>query len=308
VEPAPPAGEAPKGQASLVDLLPEKFKDKDDAASLQKMLKALQEQETLLTQKSQEVSQLQNVVQELSRKPREEYHAPVTTTTPAPAATPARVEPEVEVDDMGFLDAPVTNAVAIATKVATKIAEEVARRVSVEQIRDYDTFALRRQTFERFRIEHPDFDSLKAEFAEACRVHPEWDNDVNGLPKLYDFAKTLSKAKAAAPAGNPAGQTVQPAIDIAKLKAEIKAEVEAEAMEKAKQAIKEEILRRKAAAGIVSTSPMTTPADRVAPSNRTVPMTPNEKAIQDMIDSGPQGLTKMLSPYEASLSIQRAAQ
>jgi len=311
-EPAPPAGEPPKGQANLVDLLPEKFKDKDDAASLQKMLKALQEQEALLTQKSQEVSQLQNVVQELSRKPREEYRTP-QAATPQPAAPATKQTPtEPEIDDLGFLDAPVVNSRAIAREVATQVAEEVARRVAVEQLRDYDTFTLRRSTFEKFRSEHSDFEQIRPEFSEACKLHPEWDNDVNGLPKLYDLAKTLAKARAtqqppvAQPTVQPAPQST-PGFDIEKLKAEIRAEVEATAVEKAKQAILEEIKRRRAASGIVSTSPSTTPADRVAPANRTVPLTPAEKTIQDMIDSGPQGLSKVLSPYETSLSLLRAS-
>lgn len=302
---APPATEAPKGQANLMNLVPDKFKGEDEAASLTKMLKALQEQEAALTQRSQEVSQLQNVVQELSRKPREEYR-PQPVAQPQQTAQPKTQEPTMpDVDDLGFLDAPVANTQAIATAIATKVAEEVARRISVEQLRDYDTFALRRTTFERFRAEHSDFDSIKTEFAEACRLHPEWDNDINGLPKLYDLAKTLAKAKGVAPAVTPAQPT--PAVDVAKLKAEIKAEVEAEATEKAYNRIKEEILRRKAAAGIMSTAPGTSPAERVAPVTRTVPLTPSEKAIQDMIDSGPQGLTRVLSPYEPSLALERAS-
>lgn len=145
-EPAPPAGETVKGQANLVDLMPEKFRDKDEAASLQKMLKAMQEQESELTRKSQELSQLQNVVQELSR-PREEYKPP-QRVAPQPAAQPVKApEPEVEVDDLTFLDSPVANAKAIAEAAARRIVEEVSRRVSVEQIRDYDTFSLRRTTF-----------------------------------------------------------------------------------------------------------------------------------------------------------------
>jgi hypothetical protein len=301
-EPTPPVVEAPKGQAILMDLVPEKFREKDDAASLTKMIKALQEQETALTQKSQEVSQLQNVVQELSRKPREEYRAPQPTAQPT--AQPKTPEPEVEVDDLGFLDSPVANAKAIATQVAKQVAEEVARRVSVEQIRDYDTFTLRRTTFDQFRKDHPDFDTVKAEFSEACRIHPEWDNDINGLPKLYDLAKTLAKARNVAPAVTPAQPA--PVIDIEKLTAEITARVEAQAVEKAKQAILEEIKKRRAAAGIISTSPATNPADRVTPSTRTVPLTPGEKTLQDMLDSGPKGLD-VLNPYNPSLSVERAS-
>lgn len=303
-EVTPPVTETPKGQADLLNLVPEKFREKDEAASLTKMIKALQEQEATLTQKSQEVSQLQNVVQELSRKPREEYRP--TSQVPQPAAQPTRTpEPEVEMDDLGFLDAPVANTKAIALQVATKVAEEVARRISVEHLKDYDTFALRRTTFDKFRSEHPDFDTIRTEFSEACRMHPEWDNDVTGLPKLYDLAKILVKAKGVTPAVTPAQSS--PAIDIERLTAEITAKVEAGAVEKAKQAIKEEILRRKAAAGIVSTSPASTSTERVAASSRTVPLTPEEKTFQDMMDSGPKGLSKVLSPYEPSLSVERAA-
>jgi hypothetical protein len=300
-EPAPPAGEPVKGQADLMNLVPDKFKEKDEAASLTKMIKALQEQETMLTQKSQEVSQLQNVVQELSRKPRDEYRPPQTKTQPA--AQPTTPEPIVEVDDLGFLDAPVANTRAIATQVAKQVAEEIARRVSVEQLRDYDTFTLRRTTFDKFRADHSDFETIRAEFSEACKLHPEWDNDINGLPKLYDLAKTLVKARNVAPAVTPAQPS--PVIDIEKLKAEIRAEVEASSYEKAKQAIKDEITRRRAAAGIVSTQSGVTPVDRVTPSSRTVALTPEEKTFQDMVDSGPQGL-KELSPYGTPLSVERA--
>jgi hypothetical protein len=302
VETTPPVVEAAKGQADLMNLVPEKFKEKDEAASLSKMIKALQEQETMLTQKSQEVSQLQNVVQELSRKPREEYHPTQTPTQPAaPAKTP---EPEVEIDDLGFLDSPVANTKAIATQVAKQVAEEIARRISVEQLKDYDTFTLRRTTFEKFRADHSDFDTIKVEFSEACRIHPEWDNDINGLPKLYDLAKQLAKAKGVAPAVTPA--TLTPAVDIERLKADLRVEVEAEMKKTARQELLDEINRRKAAAGIVSTSPLMTPADRVATSTRTVPLTPEEKTIQDMIDSGPQGL-KELSPFRTSLAVERAS-
>src|SRR3972149_6915172 len=43
VEPTTPVEEASKGQAGLMDLVPDKFKDKDDAAALSKMVRALQE-------------------------------------------------------------------------------------------------------------------------------------------------------------------------------------------------------------------------------------------------------------------------
>lgn len=307
-EPTPPVGEPVKGQANLVDLMPEKFRDKDEAASLQKMLKAMQEQESELTRKSQELSQLQNVVQELSR-PREEYK-PQHRPAPQPAAQPVKApEPEVEVDDLTFLDSPVANAKAIAEATARRVVEEVSRRVSVEQIRDYDTFSLRRTTFEKFRADHADFDTLRAEFAEACRIHPEWDNDIQGLPKLYDFAKTLAKARGVAT--NVTVSTIPvtpaPAVDVEKLRAQIIAEVEASSYAKAKQAILDEIKKRQAAAGIVSSTPWTTAADRVTPQPRTTPLTEEEKTIQAMLDSGPAGL-RDLNPYNPSLSIQRASQ
>jgi len=307
-ESAPPAEETVQGQANLVDLMPEKFRDKDEAASLQKMLKAMQEQESELTRKSQELSQLQNVVQELSR-PREEYQ-PKQQVTSQPAGQPVKAaELEVEVDDLTFLDSPVANSKAIAEAAARKVVEEVSRRVSVEQIRDYDTFSLRRSTFEKFRSDHKDFDSIRAEFAEACRIHPEWDNDIQGLPKLYDFAKTLAKARGVTTDATPSTIPVPatPAVDMAALRAQIIAEVEASSYVKARQAITDEIVKRKAAAGIVATTPWQTPEQRVTLQARTTPLTPEEQAIKDMVDSGPAGL-RALNPYDPSLSIQRASQ
>ena len=297
-EVTPPVTEPSKGQADLMNLVPEKFRDKDEAASLNRMTKALQDTEAELTRRSQELSQLQSVVQELSRKPREEFRTSQTQQVTQPAAQPTKVaEPDVEIDDMSFLDSPVANAVAIARKVAKEIAEETSKRVSVEQIRDYDTFTLRRSTFEKFKADHSDFDNFKSEFAEACRLHPEWDNDVNGLPRLYDLAKTLAKARGTQTTTNV------PAIDIEKLKAEIRAEVEASSYEKAKQAVVEEIKRRKAAAGSISSNPLTTPQERVSPFVKTEPLTDEEKIFKDMVDSGPRTL-KELGQYGDILSLK----
>ena len=278
-EVVPPTTETPKGQADLMNLMPEKFRDKDEAASLTKMTRALQDTEAELTRRSQELSQLQNVVQELSRKPREEYRPPQTQQAVQPTKVP---EPEVEIDDMSFLDSPVNSTAAIARKVAKEVAEEVSRRVSVEQIRDYDTFSARRTTFEKFKADHSDFDNFKSEFAEACRLHPEWDNDISGLPKLYDFAKTLAKAR-----GTTSTSTNVSAIDIEALTAKIRGEVEASSYEKAKQSITEEIKRRKAAAGIMSSS-STTAQEKSAAQARTVPLTPEEAEFDAMMRSGPK--------------------
>lgn len=302
-EPAPPAGETAKGQANLMNLMPDKFKDTDEAASLNKMLKAMQEQEAELTRKSQELSQLQNVVHELSRpvepmrvqqQPQRQIQEPQAQQVELP-----------EVDDLSFLDSPVNNTKAIAEVVARQIAEETARRVATEHIRDYDTFSMRRSTFERFRAAHPDFDNLRVEFSEACRLHPEWDNDINGLPKLYELAKTLASALRPGQTQR-ATQQPQQSVDVEKLKAEIRAEVEASSFEKAKQAIKEEIMKRKAASGIVSTTGSTTPAERIAPNQKTVPLTREEQVFKEMVDSGPKGLD-VLSPWNPSLSVERAS-
>lgn len=306
-EPAPPVGEPPSGQADLMNLVPDKFKDKDAAASLAKMTKALQDSEAELTRRSQENSQLQNVVQELSRRPREDYRPVQTPAQPQSQAAPKpAAEPEPEVDDMSFLDSPVVNTKALIKAMAPQIAEEVARRISVEQIRDYDTFALRRTTFESFRSTHSDFDNFRTEFAEACKLHPEWDNDVNGLPKLYDEAKRIAISRAKSLNINTAAPA--PAIDIEKLKAEIKAEVEASSYEKAKQSILEEIKRRKAAGGMVPSSPSGRPEDRVNAPQRTVPLTDEDKIFQAMVDSGPKNLMKdMTGQYADILNLTRNA-
>lgn len=300
VEAAPLAAEPSKGQADLMSLVPEKFRDKDEAASLAKMTKALQDSEAELTRRSQELSQLHNVVQELSRKPREEYQSRQSVMT-----TPTKTveEPEVEIDDMSFLDSPAQSAI----KIAKKVAEEVARRVSIEQIKEYDTFATRRRTFESFLMDHKDFNNYRVEFAEACRLHPEWDNDINGLPKLYDLAKQIAAARAMTPTQQPGTpQTLQtPVIDVEKLKAEIKAEVEASSFEKARQAILEEIKRRKAAGGTIPSGPSSLPQDRITSSSRTVPLTEEEKIFKDMMDAGPQNL-KELGPYADILNLTRA--
>lgn len=305
VETTPPVVEATKGQANLLNLVPEKFRAEDEAASLNKMVKAMQEQEAELTRKSQELSQLQNVVQELAKSPRAEYR-PIAPTQPT--VQPVKVEtPVEEPDDLGFLDQPVASTKTIVTKIINELVPEIVKQISVEQIKDYDTFATRRSTFEKFRADHSDFDQYKSEFAEACSLHPEWDRAIDGLSKLYDFAKVLAKARGgAAVTPTPAVTQPTPTIDIEKLKADIRAEVEASAVEKATQNLLAEIKRRRAVAGIVSSSPASTPAERSIIQPRTEPLTPEEKEFQDMVDSGPKVL-RVLDPYGPSLTVERAA-
>lgn len=277
-EPAPPAGEPAKGQADLMNLVPEKFRDKDEAASLNKMVKALQEAEASLTQKSQELSQLQNVVQELSTKPSQ----PVPTYQPMyPKTEPKKGEPEPEIDDASFFENAVENS--------RRIAREEARKATVEGLREYDTFSIRRNTLERFKVDHPDFDNYRNEFVEACRMHPEWDNDLSALPKLYEAARAIAQARARVINPQPQPQS-QPVIDVEKLKAEIRAELEASSYDKARQDILNEINRRKAATGIISSTSAVTPQDRINAPGKTREMTAEEKILDEMMKSGPKAL------------------
>lgn len=293
VESTPPVEEPSKGQAGLMDLLPDKFKDKDEAAALSKMVKALQELESENTRKSQELSQLSNVVQELSKAPvrREEY-------APTARQVPKQAEPEEDdVDDSIFFDKP--------TESTKRVFQKEFKKAIVDALHEYDTFALRRDTLARFKESHPDFDSLRNEIVEVCRIHPEWDNDLNGLPKIYDAAKALASARNIALNVNKPASAITPAVDVEKLKAELKAELESSSFEKAKQAIIEEIKRRKAAAGIISSSRTSTPQERVNPQPTTTPLTEEEKIFKAMMDSGPQTL-RDLGQYGDILTLPKA--
>lgn len=258
-EPAPPAVEAPKGQANLMDLIPAKFIEKDEAESLKKMTKSYAELEAELTRKSQELSQLQ------SQKRLE-----------VPTPEPQKVEPkkiEEEVDDSGFFDSPSANA--------KKIAIAAAKEVFNSEIKHYDTFSTRRSALERFRDSHPDFENFRGEVVEVCRIHPEWDQDVGALPKIYEAAKSLAIEKARKL--NPAQS-----VNVDELTAKITAEVEASAYERARKAIMDEIQKRKSAAGIITSTP--DPVSKLTPQSKTEPLTHSEEVFKAMMEAGPKNL------------------
>jgi Holliday junction resolvase RusA-like endonuclease len=261
--------------------VPEKFRGSDEAATLDKMLKALQDAETALTQSNQERSQLQNIVQDLSKRPREEFR-PQTQTTQTAATVVKKEESEEEIDDATFFDKPVE----LSRKIAAQVAREIAREEATKTVQHYDTFATRRSVLERFKETHPDFDNFRSEVVEVCRMHPEWDNDLNGLPKIYEAAKTLAIAKAKAVSTS----SPQVNINVEELKAQIKAEVEAEAFNKAKQAIIDEVKKRKAASGILSSTNTATSSDRASSGSKTTEMSPEDKILDEMLKSGPKSL------------------
>ncbi len=260
VEPTPPVGESDKGQADLLNALPEQFRDKDVAASVHKMSDAFTSLQAKSTQDSQELSELRRMVSDLTNR-KGAIPNPTVTETP-------KVE---EVDDTDFFDKPGENS------------KKIAKQVFGELIREYDTFIVRRDALNRFKSTHSDFDTFQAEILEACKVHPEWDNDITALPRIYEAAKSLAADKARRV--NPA-----PTINVEELTAKIRAEVEAGAVDKARQSILEEIRKRKAAAGITSSTSPTDPATRLQAQTKTTPMTSEEKTFDDMMRSGPKGL------------------
>jgi hypothetical protein len=264
--------------------VPEKFRGQDEAATLDKMLKALQDAESALTQSNQERSQLQTIVSDLTRRPREEYRPQVQTQNQPETK---KEDPEEDLDDSAYFDSPVQNTLKLIDKRLEKRGREIAREESTKTVQHYDTFATRRAVLERFKETHSDFDNFKNEIVEVCRMHPEWDNDLNGLPKIYEAAKTLAIAKAQSLTRptNTSNQTV----DVDKLRAEIKAEVEASAVEKARQGILDEIRRRRAASGILSSN-ATNVSDRVNSPGKTAPLSPEDTVLDEMIKSGPKSL------------------
>lgn len=272
----PPVVKVGDGQAELLNEIPDKFREKDNATgSIKKMVKANQDLEAELTRKSQELSQLQSIVNEISRKPLSIPNTPVRTEEPT------KVEPEEVIDDATFFDKPTDNTVKLIKKYAPQIAKEIL----VAGLQHYDTYITRRQVLDRFKSEHSDFDNFRSEVVEVCKEHPEWDNDVASLPKIYSAAK--EKAIAKARALNP---QVANTLDIEKLKADIRAELEDSSVEKARLKIIDEIKKRKAAAGILTSGSPVNVSDRLKGQPKATPMTDEEKIFDDMLKSGYKGL------------------
>ena len=268
--PAPrvPTPEPAKGQADdgLLNRVPEKFRDKDAATSIEKMSKSYGEVESELARTRNDLSELQRFVQQLStQRQQQQYAAPQRQVQQAP--------PEEEVDDAGFYEKPVENT--------TKIAQREAARILAAGLMQYDQYAMKRTMVDSFKASHPDFDQFRTEMGEVLRENPQWEADPNALPRIYDAAKRKAASKL---------QLVQPQtqntsnVDIEKLKAEWMQE----AVQKAQEQLLEGLKKRKAAAGALGGSAPTTVQQRVTTPSREKPLSFEEQLIKEMRDSGPK--------------------
>jgi hypothetical protein len=261
----PLTAEPPKGEP-ILDLIPDKFKEKDVQAAVSKMSKSYTQLEADLQKEKDEKANMQKILDSLAA-PRPAGPAPVL---PAPK--------EDDIQDADFFEKP--------KDMVTKIVE----RVSAQKILQYHADMERARYIDGFRAQHADFDQVRGEVLEVLSARPDLDKDQRNLPIVYEMAKQLKVKKMNdlraslglnAPIVTPT-PTPAPApepVDREKMKEEILA------------VLKAELQRRRDASGIIGGSAPINPSDRLNPAPITKPITEEDRILQEMMDSGPKKLT-----------------
>ncbi len=264
VEPVPlapvPPAEPVRIEPNILELLPEKFRDKDAATSIQKITKSYSDIEAELQKQKDELAQMNKLVQSLSQ------------TSPAPHI-PAAAAPGIgdDVDDTQVWEKPKESVIKLASKVAAA------------QILAYHELQERVKYVEAFKQGHPDFDSYKEDMMVILRSRPDLDRDYHNLPAVYEASKarysqrlTEMKSKMGLETPTPA----QPSINME--------EIERRAYEKARKAIEDEFAKRQAASGIMGSGTPVSPDVRVTPAPPAKPKSVADQVIEDMLASGPK--------------------
>jgi len=273
-QPAPPSaepaqtGEVEKGQADLLNLIPDKFKSENATESIAKMAKALSELEAEYTRKSQDLSQLQALVQELSR-------AKAAPQSVQQEPTNFQSEEQLDIDDSAFFEKPIE----ATSKVARLEARREAAKLIQQALAAYEQYSSRKMEIEKFRAAHPDFDNFRGEMLEVLREHPEWEQDITALPRIYEAAKQRAALKL---------QAVSPQITPDTLE-KLKSEWMQEAIKKVHESILEEARKRRAASGMLGGT-STTVAQRVVEQPKEQPKSYEEQLFEDILASGPKKL------------------
>lgn len=265
--PAPvPSTESLVGEPNILELVPEKFRDKDVQSSIGKMAKHYQDLEAELKKQQDEVANMQKIMQSLA-------------TTPAPVPQVQALRPqEPEIKDADFFEKPLETVKRL-----------VDQRTS-ERLQQYHADQERSKFVNDFRTARPDFDLVRQEIMDVLAARPDLDRDPRNLPIVYEMAKQLkvkkiSDLKASLGLEQPVIQptpVLQPAaqpLDREQLKAELVAEIIAEAN------------RRKKLQGLQGGTPPITPQARVAQISSPTPATPEDQIFSDMMTSGPKKLS-----------------
>jgi hypothetical protein len=256
------------GEPDLLAVMPDKFKSKDAKESISKLVQSYAELEARLAKQGDELAKARQALQEPEARP---ARAPVREVPPQPS-----VQPVPEEDEMSFLDKPRSES------------RKEAAQVFWQGIQAYDLWKTRTDYINRFRSEHSDFDNYRNEIAEILSQRPDLNQDFGSLPAVYQMAKDLfnKRVQSAIP--------TTPQVNVEELEAKLRAKLDAEYQEREKAMIGKilEGVRKRTAAGGISTSgnPPVNPADRAGNPPKTTPQTPEEKDFQDMLNAGPRRL------------------
>lgn len=287
-----PVTPAPEPQAqpvepTILDALPERFRDKDVQGALQKAVKSYTDLESDFRKQTEEMAKLREIVSAVANAPG--AFAPTTQQPVRPSSTmqrPVAVSPTIDLDevipDSDYFEKP---GEAI-TKKTRQEALKVANEIVAQRILEYHDWMTRQNLIRDFRKDHPDFDSVKQDMIVIAQARQDIDQmpPEQSLPILYGLAKerqklqieSMKKTLGITEVPQPLSLSpVQPPVDMEALKAEIIAK------------IAEEIKKRKAASGIAGSPPATVqPQVRAEDMPVEKPKTYAEEVFDRMLASG----------------------
>ncbi len=264
--PVPPVTTEPAVSKPIIPAsVPEKFRDEDAMASLDKLSKSYAELEAELNRERGERANLDKMLQNLSSPPLETL----------PTAPVGDLDQE-EVEESLFFDKPKE-----ATK---KVASQVAAAMLIAYHNSLTEASKRVQYVEAFKAQHPDFADYREDMAAILKSRPDLDKRVDSLPTVYETAKAryrarLDKMRKELGVSEPT-QPTPPAVQSRSTL------TDEQLIERAKTAILEELKKRRAASGITGGTAITNPTERGQPVVTEKPETPEDKIFKEMLSSG----------------------
>lgn len=269
---APPAVPVQGEPNDILGRVPEKFRDKDVATSLEKFSNSYLELEQARQKDREELARLRELVEGLSRTP--------ASTSQPQTQVPIQGTPtdDIEFDDVEYLEKP--------KETIRKTVEKMATKIAAQAISNYHNVltetARRQQLMTDFRKEHSDFDTYVEDMRAIIQARPDLDNNPNALPTIYEFAKQRYSKRIEAMKTQLGVQPQQTTMTD-----EVKQALLKEATERAKKEIFEEVAKRRNASGTVPSGNPTTPQQRVEDQPREKPKTYGEELFDAMMASGP---------------------
>lgn len=221
--------------------------------------------ENSLKMANDKIAQLSIAVQELLRK------------SQVPGTEPVKIQtdPLADIDDQAIIAAPKESIV--------KLVNAMFKNTLPAAFTEYDTIRNTKESLDKFRLEHSDFDELRSLMRQIVSENPATNDNCAALPRVYEEAKGRKAAALEAMRKElniPATPAPTPVPSAPKLSEE-------EILAKLEQRIVENIRKRRNASVPSASSAPVSPIDRMAPRDVAKPMTEEEKLFDDMLKAGP---------------------